>query len=182
MIKKLNAISYPNPDFIPETRILPDGTLVARYLDTPVWCSLFGAMYVLEGSAFKRKAVSGLTPQKNYARKTRNGCVIGQCYPHFNYRGVNYYAHKVMALSWIGPRPQGWQIDHLNGDIRNWTITNIRIVTKEENYRCAVILRARRFIAAQDHDPAKLPANMRPEELLELFNYYNVAGDVYTGE
>ena len=139
-----NAISYPNPDFTPETRILPDGTLVAHYLDTPVWCSLIGAMYVREVTTFKRKTVSGLTTQKNYARKTRNGCVIGQCYPHFNYRGVNYYAHKVMALSWIGPRPEGWQIDHLNGDIRNWTITNIRIITKAENYRCARYLRIMR--------------------------------------
>jgi len=179
MIKQL---IYPNPDFIPETRILPDGTLVAHYPGTPVWCSLSGAMYVIEGKSFSRRTVSGLKPQKNYGRRTRNGCPIGHCYPHFQYRGVNYYAHKVMALSWIGARPQGWQIDHLNGDICNWTITNIRIVTEAENNRCAVILRARRFIAAQDHDPAKHPANMRPEELLALFNNYNVAGDVYTGE
>ena len=166
---------YPNPAFTPETRILPDGTCVAHYLDTPVWCSLAGAMYVLEGSTFKSRVVSGLTPQKNYGRKTCNGCPIGHCYPHFKYRGRNYYAHKVMALSWIGPRPEGWQIDHLNGDICNWSITNLRIVTIAENYRCALILRSLRRDSID-------PTCCSPADLLTLFNLNNVAGDVYAGE
>lgn len=178
----VNIFIFPNPAFTPETRILPDGTCVAHYLDTPVWCSLAGAMYVLEGSTFKIRVVSGLTPQKNYGRKTCNGCPIGRSYPHFWYRGRNYYAHKVMALSWIGPRPEGWQIDHLNGDICNWSITNLRIVTIAENHRCALILRERRRIAAQNNDPAKDPLNMRSDELLTIFNAHNCAGDVYEGE
>ena len=73
-------------------------------------------------------------------------------------------------------------MDHINGDINNWTRDNIRIVTVAENYRCAVILRARRMIARQDNDPSKLPENMKPEELLALFSKYNVAGDCYDGE
>ena len=173
---------YPNPAFTPETRILPDGTLVAHYLDSPVWCSLSGAMYVLEGSTFKRRTVTGLKPQKNYGRKTPNGWPVGNCYPHFYYRGTNYYAHKVMALSWIGPRPEGWQIDHLNGDICNWSIINLRIVTIAENYRCALILRERRLIAAQNNDPSRDPLNMRPDDLLALFTSHNLAGDVYEGD
>ena len=113
--------------------------------------------------------------QKNYGRKSPNGWPVGHCYPHFYYRGRNCYAHKVMALSWIGPRPEGWQIDHLNGDICNWSVTNIRIVTIAENYRCALILRSLRRDSID-------PTTRTAEELLTLFNLNNVAGDVYAGE
>ena len=171
----VNIFIYPNPAFTPEMRILPDGTCVAHYLDTPVWCSLAGAMYVLEGSTFRRRTVTGLRPQKNYGRKTRNGCIIGHSYPHFYYRGRNYFAHKVMALSWIGPRPKGWQVDHLNGDICNWSITNIRIVTIAENYRCAGILRRLRRDSID-------PTCCSPDTLLALFTANNVAGDVYEAD
>ena len=41
---------------------------------------------------------------------------------------------------------------------------------------------ARRMVARQDNDPSKDPKNMSSEELLQLFNMYNVAGDVYAGE
>ena len=80
-----------------------------------------------------------------------------------------------MALSWIGPRPEGWQIDHLNGDICNWSITNLRIVTIAENYRCALILRSLR----RDNID---PTCCSPDTLLALFTAHNVAGDVYEAD
>ena len=87
-----------------------------------------------------------------------------------------------MALTWIGPRPSGCECDHINGNIYDWRADNLEWVTPAENRKRAVILRARRMIARQDNDPSKDPANMKPEELLKLFNSYNVAGDVYAGE
>jgi hypothetical protein len=99
-----------------------------------------------------------------------------------DYKGKTYYVHRLMAIAWIGSIPEGWQVDHINGDIYNWSLDNIRIVTVAENVRCAVILRARRMIARQDNDPKKDPVNMKSEELLELFSMYNVAGDCYDGE
>ena len=64
----------------------------------------------------------------------------------------------------------------------DWTLGNIQIVSVAENRKRAVILRARRMVARQDNDPSKDPKNMKPEELLALFNAYNAAGDVYEGE
>ena len=87
-----------------------------------------------------------------------------------------------MALAWLGPIPAGWEVDHINGNILDWTLLNIQIVSVAENRKRAVILRARRMVARQDNDLSKLPENMKPEELLALFNAYNVAGDVYEGE
>ena len=88
----------------------------------------------------------------------------------------------LMALTWIGPRPEGYEVDHLNGDMLDWSTDNLEDVTPTENRKRAVILRARRMVARQDNDPSKLPENMKPEELLELFSMYNVAGDCYEGE
>lgn len=64
----------------------------------------------------------------------------------------------------------------------DWRAENLQWVTPEENRKRAVILRARRMVARQDNDPSKDPKNMSSEELLQLFNMYNVAGDVYAGE
>ena len=88
----------------------------------------------------------------------------------------------LMALTWIGPRPEGYEVDHLNGDMLDWSTDNLEYVTPTENIKRAKLLRARRMVARQDNDPSKDPKNMSSEELLQLFNMYNVAGDVYAGE
>ena len=85
----------------------------------------------------------------------------------------------LMAITWIGPRPEGYEVDHINGDMLDWSADNLEYVTPEENNKRAKLLRARRMVARQDNDPSKLPENMTTEELLELFNAYNVAGDAY---
>ena len=88
----------------------------------------------------------------------------------------------LMALTWIGPRLEGYEVDHLNGDMLDWSTDNLEYVTPTENIKRAKLLRARRMVARQDNDPSKDPKNMSSEELLQLFNMYNVAGDVYAGE
>ena len=88
----------------------------------------------------------------------------------------------LMALTWIGPRPEGYEVDHINGDMLDWSTDNLQYVTPKENIKRAKLLRARRMVARQDNDPSKDPKNMSAEELLQLFNMYNVAGDVYAGE
>jgi hypothetical protein len=78
----------------------------------------------------------------------------------------------LMALTWIGPRPEGYEVDHINGDMLDWSTDNLQYVTPKENIKRAVILRARRMVARQDNDPSKLPENMKPEELLAIFAKY----------
>ena len=173
---------YPREGFVPETRELPDGSLVAHAGDTPFWCAQDMRVYRQDDAGvFVRQKVYEWDTKK-YAQIGPSGHPIGHTYPGFNYRGTNYDVHRLMAMAWIGAIPEGWQVDHINGDIYNWSRDNIRIVTVAENVRCAVILRARRMIARQDNDPMKDPLNMKPEELLELFSKYNVAGDCYEKE
>ena len=100
---------------------------------------------------------------------------IRQCSPHKT-------CHVLVFEAWVGVRHRGMQIDHINGVTTDNRASNLQEVTPEENQKRAVILRARRMIARDDRRPELLPENMKPEELLALFNKYNVAGDCYEGE
>ena len=71
----------------------------------------------------------------------------------------------LMALTWIGPRPEGYEVDHLNGDMLDWSTDNLEYVTQKENIKRAKLLRVLRSIG---RDPRK----MSREELLEIFNKY----------
>lgn len=172
---------YPREGFVPEV-CTHEGLCLAHAQDTPFWLSEKGDVFIRYANGRWHRRIVDTCARKSYNTRTLNGVIRGKTYPGVTYKGVHYRVHILMALAWICSIPAGWEVDHLNGDINNWTRDNIRIVTVAENYRCAVILRARRMVARQDNDPSKDPKNMKPEELLALFNAYNVAGDVYEGE
>ena len=46
--------------------------------------------------------------------------------------------HQLVALTWIGERPEGKQINHKDGDKTNNQIENLEYVTSKENIRHAV--------------------------------------------
>ena len=172
---------YPREGFEPEV-CTHEGLSLAHAQGTPFWLSEKGDVFIRYANGRWHRRIVDTCARKSYNTRTLNGVIRGKTYPGVTYKGVHYRVHILMALAWIGSIPAGWEVDHLNGDINNWTRDNIRIVTVAENYRCAVILRARRMVARQDNDPSKLPENMKAEELLALFSKYNVAGDCYEGE
>jgi len=46
-----------------------------------------------------------------------------------------YYVHKLVAQAFIGPRPEGYQVCHYDGDPSNNTVGNLRYATRSENER-----------------------------------------------
>ena len=72
-----------------------------------------------------------------------------------------------MALTWIGERPQGYEIDHINGDILDWSADNLEYVTPSENRKRARLLRVLRSIGRD-------PKQMSREELLSIFEKYEI--------
>ena len=60
-------------------------------------------------------------------------------------------------------------MDHLDGNIDNFALENLEIVTREENNRRRKILNAMRKAARDLHDPSLDPKNMSPERLQKIF-------------
>ena len=77
----------------------------------------------------------------------------------------------LMALTWIGPRPEGYEVDHINGDMLDWSADNLEYVTPTENIKRAKLLRVLRSIG---RDPRK----MRREELQAIFKKYEFRNSI----
>ena len=85
----------------------------------------------------------------------------GNLYPkmrHYNQKRC----HILMCVTFHGPRPAGYQCDHINGVVTDYSASNLQWVTKCENRRRAKILRVIRSIGRN-------PAEMSTEELLRIF-------------
>ena len=155
---------------------LPNGTeLRTCHVPEPLYATADQSIFAL--------GASGLRELKQEVVNTSPGCVNvnrKRKYMRVTFRGKHYFVHRLVALAWL-PTPKNGQteIDHINGVTTDNRVYNLEWVTVAENRKRAAILRARRMIAQQDGRPELLPENMKPEELLELFSKYNVAGDVY---
>jgi len=77
----------------------------------------------------------------------------------------------LMALTWIGPRPKGYEVDHINGDMLDWSTDNLEYVTPKENIKRAKLLRVLRSIG---REPKTIPT----EELKEIFRKYEFRNEI----
>ncbi len=76
----------------------------------------------------------------------------GSAYPYM----VNFGArlcHHLIYETFIGPRTPGMEIDHINGDKFDYSVSNLQEITPAENRRRAKILRQLR---AKGIDPTTL--------------------------
>ena len=127
-----NYLIYPNPDFTPRVDSLPDGTLVAYDAVSQFWASF-------DTGLIFRKNSDG-----TWTRQHRIGCTPIVCKPnrHSQYPLVNVgeqrspiTVHSIVARAWIGDIPEGWQVDHIDGNIRNAAVINLRILPDWLNAR-----------------------------------------------
>ena len=67
------------------------------------------------------------------AKRKRNNRVSGKVYPYMtNYRA---YCHRLIGRTFLRKLNKGEVFDHINGDISNYSVSNLRIVTKATNDR-----------------------------------------------
>lgn len=158
---------------LPEQLRLTDGTIVRRCpTDKPLYCSRAGKFYSVHGMAITdegcvmQEVQPSFSPVRRKRWRSSNG-ISGTQYPvmrHFDCMNC----HTLIALTWIGPRPQGYEIDHLNGDRCDCSADNLQYVTPAENRKRARLLRVLRSIGRD-------PKQMSREELLEIFKNYTFA-------
>jgi len=150
---------------------LVDGTIVRKCPTVkPLYCSRAGKFYSIHNAILTddgwvlREVKPNFSPAMRtpgrHCHNGRRGCV----YPIMR-QYDKQLCHKLIALSWIGPRPEGMEIDHINGNILDWSVENLEYVTPAENRKRARLLRVLRSIG---RDPLK----MSREELLSIFSKY----------
>ena len=153
----------------PRQLILRNGTRIRQILENvDLYLSQGGHVYSLTKFGLRRMRVD-MNKKSRYGLKSCNGVNNGQTYPYVKFRGRTYRIHIYMALAWIGPRPEGHEIDHLNGNIDDWRLCNLQYVTCAENRRRAAILRRLRHAAQALHDPTLDPRNIEPKRLEKIY-------------
>ena len=153
----------------PWTLRLANGNKIKQgFHGIPLYVSRKGYVYTLTKYGLLPRKVRHLK-KRNYGKKTSNGVSNGQRYPYVLFRGKKYDVHLLVVLAWIGPREEGYEIDHITGNIDDCRLVNLRIVTKEENRRCAQILRRLRKAARELNDPSLDPKNRTPEDMLKIY-------------
>ena len=127
---KKNYLIYPNPDFTPTVDSMPDGTLVAYDAETNLWATFD------TGLVFKKEADGG------WSKQHPCGCtpIVRRPNRHSQYpliwRGsTTITIHVIVARAWIGSIPDGWHVDHIDGNKFNAAVLNLRILPAWLNHR-----------------------------------------------
>ena len=144
---KKNYLSYPNPEFVPTVDSLPDGTLVAYDAASQLWATFE------TGQIFQKDA------NGNWTQQHPCGCtpIVRRPNRHSQYpliwRGnTTITIHVIVARAWIGglePQqdshsariPEGWHVDHIDGNKFDAAVRNLRIVPAWLNHRDGGFLR-----------------------------------------
>lgn len=167
--KPLPTVDYAVVADNGKTLRLRNGTVLRQAIPgVGLYLSQGGRVYSLTAFGLRPRRIRFLK-KNNYGKKSANGVPNGQRYPYIMFRGRKYEVHILVTLAWLRPRRDGEEIDHINGNIDDCRLINLRIVTKEENRRCAQILRRLRKAAKQLNDPSLDPLNIPQPQLLKIF-------------
>lgn len=99
-------------------------------------------LYCTRDGIFMRRKRDGWTelkPNTNPA-SLRSKLGKGSCYPIMRRYG-SLKCHLLVCTAFHGPRPDGYECDHINGNNMDWSASNLRWVTTAENIRCGRYLK-----------------------------------------
>lgn len=147
------------PELLNEQLRLVDGTIVKKCPTIkPLYCSEDGRFFSVHNMQITDEGciMRELKPDNNPAKRVRNqnsSVHHGLAYPDMRGFGIRPCHHLVWE-TFVGPRTKGMEIDHLNGNILDWSLANLEEVTPAENRKRAKILRAMRKAGT---DPTTIP-------------------------
>ena len=109
----------------------------------PLYVSRDGRVFsFVHGMCRRLKPHNDTTPNSRYnsGRKQR--------YLKLSTRHSNILIHQAVLYAWVGPPPEGYECDHLNGITTDNRLENLEWVTPEENHRRAVALRKQKKVSS----------------------------------
>ena len=132
------------PELLNEQFRLVDGTIVKKCPTIkPLYCSQDGRffsvhkMQITDEGCIMHELKPCTNPASTYAHKG------GSAYARMCHFG-NRLCHHLIWETFVGPRTKGMEIDHVNGNVMDWSLDNLEEVTPAENRKRAKILRAMR--------------------------------------
>lgn len=72
----------------------------------------------------------------------------------------NVLVHCLIAAAFLGPRPEGMEVDHVDGNTYNNKVSNLRYLTPSDNVRAAFASGRRRPARGEAHASARLTEGM----------------------
>lgn len=94
------------------------------------WLPITGTDYRYWVSSRGRVRSHVRSPRMKILAQTRNDC--GYLKVNLG-RAVTRYVSHLVAETFIGPRADGYVVDHIDFDLRNNRVENLRYLTHEEN-------------------------------------------------
>lgn len=167
------ALEYRVDPDDPLVLILRNGSRIRQKEGLDIFLSKNNHAYSLTRYGLRPRRIN-YTRKRRYGKKSCNGVPNGRRYPYITFRGGTYPVHILMIEIWVRPRREGEEIDHLDGNIDNFRLENLELVTREENNRRKGILQAMRRAAVDLHDPSLDPVNKTPEEMSEIYRTLDV--------
>ena len=153
----------------PRVLILRNGKRLRQKEGLDLFFSIDGDVYSLTKYGLRKRRIN-FTRKRRYGKKSRNGVNNGRRYPYITFRGGTFTIHIYMIEIWVRPRRDGEEVDHLDGNIDNFRLSNLEIVTREENNRRKAILQSMRKAAEELQDPSLDPANKTSEEMSRIYH------------
>ena len=155
--------------------ILANGTRLRQPLaSVGLFCSQGGKFYSLTRFGLRPIKVH-LAPKNHYCKKVQHGTGHhqGEHYPHVCINGKQRPAHHMMMLAWKGTWDKSKEeVDHIDGNIHNWNIKNLRKLLKHDNHWTGGIIRRLRKASKDYNLPFMHPARRTPEDMLDLFERF----------
>ena len=143
----------------------------------PFWLPVPGyeGSYEMDLFGSLRRVGRGLGVQSGRIKKpTRHPCGYVVYSLSLGDQSRSFLAHRLMAETWIGPIPDGYEVNHKNGIKTDNRLENLEIVTRVENQRHAVRTGLRTSRPAAKID-ARTVAKIRAAYVPRVAGYRTVA-------
>lgn len=98
------------------------------------WREVFDGNYEVSSAGRMRRATPGRgTHAGRLLAPIRMAIGYLKVHPVVNGKNVQTYLHHIVALAFLGPKPDGYEVNHIDGDKGNAEASNLEYVTHLEN-------------------------------------------------